>query len=177
MRGSCFMRVLQQTFLPTDAVFEGITDGDRLPVLLVLAIWLMGGPFLLAAMDILITNKVKVSAVWKRIFKVSSFVFYGAVSLSMIFGIYNWEDENSAKRSEVNRTNYENMISNIEAVYDVEEVDSAYGLANPAGEPELTVIQDGVAYRVIYTEDPVTYEPELVMVTVPTAEVTELRKK
>lgn len=72
----------------------------------------------------------------------------------------------------------ENLIVNIQSVYDVElikGIDSYY--TSPDNKPELLVIQDDVGYEVILKQNPETYEPTLVLISSPDSEITELRKK
>ena len=78
---------------------------------------------------------------------------------------------------ELQEQSRDNFISNIESVYDAEVVKLDTSYISPANKVELIVSQDGVAYEVIATQDPDTYEPSLMVIASPTSEVTEIRKK
>ena len=78
---------------------------------------------------------------------------------------------------ELKEQSRDNFISNIESVYDAEVVKLDTSYISPANKVELIVSQDGVAYEVIATQDPDTYEPSLMVIASPTSDITEIRKK
>lgn len=72
----------------------------------------------------------------------------------------------------------DNLIKNIQSVYDVELVRGVDIYSTSPGEnPELLVIQDDVAYEVVLKQNPDTFEPTLIVIASPDSKITELRKK
>ena len=94
----------------------------------------------------------------------------------MIYTFATAADKRDAS-AELAEQNRDNFITNVETVYDVEVQKLDESDLTPTSKVELIVSQDGVAYEVIGTQDPETYEPSLMVIASPTSEVTELRKK
>ena len=178
------MLVLQQTFLPTDAI------AGEPPVSLeafwwFLGVWLLiGMPLCFGATSLLhdrwerkaASKGKEVSAFATNALAIGCVLLFVGIPISALQVTTHTLRDYDDTKSEVSEGNYQNMIQNIKSVYDVEDIISE-GVRSPASEPLLTVVQDGVAYKVVYKENPDTFEPHLVMVTIPGAEITEIRKK
>lgn len=169
-----FAVMLEKEFLPTDPQF-----GDKSAFLdwSESAFWIV--VISLAVMTIISVTledelskplPAQLAKIASRVLMVAVFAFTVATLMSAINHYDAQEEAREVAKG--------NLITNIQTVYDVEVVQ---GLDNynvsPDSKPELSVIQDEVAYEVFLKQNPETYEPTLIMVASPDAEVRELRKK
>lgn len=159
---------MQNDFLPTDTVAPG-------------SMWLDNhwfGPVMFGCW---------IGCVILAIISVESHGFPGAGILALVFlvggftstGIHVAETlQRTSATQEANEKNEQNLIKNVETVYDVEVVeDGKTSEVAPENSPTILVIQDEVGYEVILKQNSETYEPTLVMIASPDSEVKELRKK
>lgn len=159
--------MLEKEFLPTDPQY-----GDQPAIL----DW---SDFALVALLISVVVTGLLSAILqsfilpKIIMGVSVVAAFGLLIAATMTSI-NYSDT----KREAREVATDNLIENIQSVYDVELINGITSYyTSPEYTPELLVIQDNIGYEVILKQNPETYEPTLVLISSPDSEITELRKK
>ena len=183
------MIVLQQAFLPTDTVpaHDPFFTNYLLLALVSMVVFLVGAGFVfrgtvrkaegrgLSALEAWNTDPTVMRVRW--VFSGMAFLSIVGVIWGAVHG-YSVVAKNDEAVQSAGESNYQNMIENIKKVYEVDDVRSVSGgVVSPSDRPELFVFQDGVAVEVLYREDEETYEPQLVLVSSPEAEVGEIKKR
>ena len=95
------------------------------------------------------------------------------VALSSIIAL--WVTD--AGEEELSNSNKQNLIENINQVYDIDSVELPKGeIVSPRESRDIIVMVDGFAYEAILTQNEDTYEPNLVLISSPNVELPDIRK-
>ena len=79
---------------------------------------------------------------------------------------------------ELSQSNKQNLIENINQVYDIDSVELPKGESiSPRESRDIFVMVDGFAYKAILTQDEDTYEPNLVLISSPNVELPDIQKR
>lgn len=161
---------MQQEFLPND-ISTNPSD-----VLGFVGLGLIGAGLVVAAVSLTFhpARKVKLTRKHKLVDALAVIMFFTGFVLFFV----QMDNEIDADRDD-NATNRENIIRNVEAVYDIEglELPRSNYITGKDYAIEVTVYQDGLAYPAKLSQNPKTYEPTLSVIVSPDVEAKPIRKK